>query len=38
VKTFAYINPTNEKDAVAALSTQIEQSMPIGGGQDFWRG
>jgi xanthine dehydrogenase YagS FAD-binding subunit len=35
VKAFAYINPTNEKDAVAALSTQIEQSMPIGGGQDL---
>jgi xanthine dehydrogenase YagS FAD-binding subunit len=35
VKAFAYINPRNEKDAVAALSTQIEQSMPIGGGQDL---
>jgi xanthine dehydrogenase YagS FAD-binding subunit len=35
VKAFAYINPTNEKDAVAALSTQIEQAMPIGGGQDL---
>jgi xanthine dehydrogenase YagS FAD-binding subunit len=35
VKAFAYINPTNEKDAVAALSTQFEQSMPIGGGQDL---
>jgi xanthine dehydrogenase YagS FAD-binding subunit len=35
VKAFAYINPTNEKEAVAALSTQIEQSMPIGGGQDL---
>jgi xanthine dehydrogenase YagS FAD-binding subunit len=35
VKAFAYINPTNEKDALAALSTQIEQSMPIGGGQDL---
>ena len=35
MKAFAYINPTNEKDAVAALSTQIEQSMPIGGGQDL---
>jgi xanthine dehydrogenase YagS FAD-binding subunit len=35
VKAFAYINPTNEKDAVAALSSQIEQSMPIGGGQDL---
>jgi xanthine dehydrogenase YagS FAD-binding subunit len=35
VKAFAYINPTNEKEAVAALSSQIEQSMPIGGGQDL---
>ena len=35
MKAFAYINPTNEKDAVAALSTQIEQAMPIGGGQDL---
>ena len=35
MKAFAYINPTNEKDAVAALSTQIERSMPIGGGQDL---
>ena len=35
MKAFAYINPTNEKDAVAALSTQIEQSMPIAGGQDL---
>jgi len=35
VKAFAYINPTNEKEAVAALSPQVEQSMPIGGGQDL---
>ena len=35
MKAFAYINPTNEKDAVAALSPQIEHSMPIGGGQDL---
>jgi xanthine dehydrogenase YagS FAD-binding subunit len=35
VKAFAYINPTTEKEAIAALSTQIEQSMPIGGGQDL---
>ena len=26
MKAFAYVNPTNEKDAVAALSPQIEQS------------
>jgi xanthine dehydrogenase YagS FAD-binding subunit len=35
VKAFAYVNPSNEKEAVAALSPQIEQSMPIGGGQDL---
>jgi xanthine dehydrogenase YagS FAD-binding subunit len=35
VKAFAYVNPTNEKDAVAALSPQFEQAMPIGGGQDL---
>ena len=35
MKAFAYINPTNEKEAVAALSPQVEQSMPIGGGQDL---
>ena len=35
MKAFAYVNPTNEKEAVAALSTQIEHSMPIGGGQDL---
>jgi xanthine dehydrogenase YagS FAD-binding subunit len=35
VKAFAYINPTNEKDAVAALSPQLEHSLPIAGGQDL---
>jgi len=35
VKAFAYVNPTNEKDAVAALSPELEKSMPIGGGQDL---
>ena len=35
MKAFAYVNPTTEKEAVAALSTQIEQAMPIGGGQDL---
>jgi xanthine dehydrogenase YagS FAD-binding subunit len=35
VKAFAYVNPTNEKDAVAALSPQFEQALPIGGGQDL---
>lgn len=35
MKAFAYVNPTNEKEAVAALSPQIEQAMPLGGGQDL---
>jgi xanthine dehydrogenase YagS FAD-binding subunit len=35
VKAFAYVNPTNEKDAIAALSPQFEQAMPLGGGQDL---
>jgi xanthine dehydrogenase YagS FAD-binding subunit len=35
VKAFAYVNPANEKEAVAALSAQPEQAMPIGGGQDL---
>jgi len=35
VKAFAYINPTNEKDALAALSPQFEHALPIGGGQDL---
>jgi xanthine dehydrogenase YagS FAD-binding subunit len=35
VKAFAYVNPANEKEAVAALSGQSGQAMPIGGGQDL---
>jgi xanthine dehydrogenase YagS FAD-binding subunit len=35
VKPFAYVNPTNEKDAVAALSPEHEKAMPLGGGQDL---
>ncbi len=35
MKAFAYVNPTNEKDAVAALSPEFEKSLPIGGGQDL---
>jgi xanthine dehydrogenase YagS FAD-binding subunit len=35
VKAFAYVNPANEKEAVAALSPQFEQALPIGGGQDL---
>lgn len=35
MKAFAYVNPANEKDAVAALSAQPDQAMPIAGGQDL---
>ena len=35
MKPFAYVNPTNEKDAVAALSPEHEKAMPLGGGQDL---
>ncbi len=35
MKAFAYVNPNNEKDAVAALSPQFEQAVPIAGGQDL---
>ena len=35
MKAFAYINPANEKEAVAALSPQFENTLPIGGGQDL---
>src|SRR5437773_5192084 len=35
MKPFAYVNPTNEKDAVAALSPDHEKSLPLGGGQDL---
>ncbi len=35
MKPFAYVNPTNEKDAVAALGPELEKALPIGGGQDL---
>ena len=35
MKPFAYVNPANEKDAVAALGKEHEKTMPIGGGQDL---
>jgi xanthine dehydrogenase YagS FAD-binding subunit len=35
MKPFAYVNPTNERDAVAALSPEFETSLPLGGGQDL---
>ena len=35
MKPFAYVNPTNEKDAVAALSPEFEKALPLAGGQDL---
>src|SRR4029453_15966809 len=35
MKPFAYVNPANEKEAVAALSKEYEKALPLGGGQDL---
>ena len=35
MKPFAYVNPANEKEAIAALLPEHEKAMPIGGGQDL---
>ena len=35
VKAFAYVNPTNEKEAVAALQVGAAWRMPLAGGQDL---
>ena len=35
MKPFTYVNPTTEKEAVAALSPEYEKALPIGGGQDL---
>jgi len=35
VKAFAYVNPTNEKDAVGALGTERGKFLPLAGGQDL---
>jgi xanthine dehydrogenase YagS FAD-binding subunit len=35
VKAFSYSNPKNEKEAVAALSSEPEKAMPLAGGQDL---
>jgi len=35
MKAFSYVNPTTEKDAVAALGSEFEKTLPIGGGQDL---
>jgi xanthine dehydrogenase YagS FAD-binding subunit len=35
VKAFAYVNPANEKEAVAALKVEGGVAAPLGGGQDL---
>src|SRR3954471_10749488 len=35
MKAFAYVNPKDEKEAVAALLPEFEKAQPIGGGQDL---
>ena len=38
VKAFAYVNPTNEKDAVAALGAERGKALPLAGGRTCSRG
>ena len=35
MKPFAYVNPTTEKDAIAALSPEPDKTAPLAGGQDL---
>src|SRR5204863_7696660 len=35
VKAFAYVNPANEKEAVAALGADRTKVLPLAGGQDL---
>jgi xanthine dehydrogenase YagS FAD-binding subunit len=35
LKAFAYVNPANERDAVAALSTERGRVLPMAGGMDL---
>ena len=35
MKAFAYVNPTSEKEAVAALGTDRTKVLPLAGGQDL---
>jgi xanthine dehydrogenase YagS FAD-binding subunit len=35
VKAFSYVNPKNEKEAIAALSAEPDKVMPLAGGQDL---
>ena len=38
MKAFDYANPTNEKDAVAALRIDGRIALPLAGGMDLSRG
>ena len=35
MKAFAYVNPANEKEAVAALRVEGAVALPLAGGQDL---
>src|SRR5215203_952541 len=35
MKAFAYVNPKDEKEAVASLLPEFEKAQPLGGGQDL---
>lgn len=35
MKAFSYVNPKNEKEAIAALSAEPDKVMPLAGGQDL---
>ena len=35
MKSFAYVNPTSEKEAVGALGTDRTKVLPLAGGQDL---
>src|SRR2546423_5299432 len=35
MKPFAYVNPTNEKDAITALGPDADKVLPLAGGQDL---
>lgn len=35
MKAFSYVNPRNEKEAIAALSAEPDKVMPLAGGQDL---
>jgi xanthine dehydrogenase YagS FAD-binding subunit len=35
VKAFSYVNPANEREAIRALSPELDKVAPLGGGQDL---